>query len=154
MTYKFWVKKWLSKNYLSNFKQKSPEDLNSGSAVHKTNALDQWTMMINNQLEFLFDHTLTSLRTAAVAQWVRAFASQADGWMFEWHVYCSLIYLNVDPFRRLPGLGDGGGYVCLSKMCDMLVFHMTKTLISDEWSIRRCFLSGNTYWNQKRISND
>ena len=55
-------------------------------------------MMINNQLDFLFDHTLTSLRTAAVAQWVRAF------------------------------VGDGGGYICLCKMCDMLVFHMMKTL--------------------------
>ena len=80
-------------------------------------------MMINNQLDFLFDHTLTSLRTAAVAQWVRAF------------------------------VGDGGGYICLCKMCDMLVFHMMKTLQICGLYVDVFFSSGNTNCNQKRFSN-
>ena len=42
----FNVKIWLSKTYSSNFQQKSPADLNSGPAVHKSNALDRWAMMI------------------------------------------------------------------------------------------------------------
>ena len=43
----FLVKIWLSKNYLSNFKQKSQ----AGSAVHKTNALDHWAMMMYKKVD-------------------------------------------------------------------------------------------------------
>ena len=36
----FFGKNMTFKIYFSNFKQKPPADLNSGPAVHKTNALD------------------------------------------------------------------------------------------------------------------
>lgn len=42
----FLVEIRLSKNYYSIFQQKSPVDLNSGSMVHQSNALDHWVMMI------------------------------------------------------------------------------------------------------------
>ena len=42
----FLVKILLSKTYFSNFYQKSPADLNSGCAVHKTHALDHCAMML------------------------------------------------------------------------------------------------------------
>ena len=47
----FLVKIWLSKTYFSNFYEKSPVDLNSGSSVHKTNALDHWAMKIYNKID-------------------------------------------------------------------------------------------------------
>ena len=57
----FLVKIWLSKTYFSNFKQKESQvDLNSGCAVHKTNALDHWAMAIykiadgDNQFHWIF----------------------------------------------------------------------------------------------------
>ena len=46
----FWLKYDFQK-IISNFYQKSAADLNSGSAVHKTNALDHRAMMINNQVD-------------------------------------------------------------------------------------------------------
>ena len=44
MTY-ILVKNMCFKNYFSIFYQ-NPEDLNSGSTVHKTNALDHWAMIL------------------------------------------------------------------------------------------------------------
>ena len=47
----FLVKILLSKTYFSNFLQKSQADLNSGCAVHKTNALDHWALMIYKKVD-------------------------------------------------------------------------------------------------------
>ena len=55
---------WLSKTYLRNFLQTSPADVNSGCAVHVTNAPELWWYIrkstdISNFTEYLNRHIVT-----------------------------------------------------------------------------------------------